>query len=502
MKKKQKNHYLLTYKIENIKISIVSFLIIISGLLTSCNNQDDTEFQEPEVEEPSNIQINDPGIDSYRSSPSAAAYYIDANNGNDKSDGRSKETAWKTLDRLHRVVLVPGDVVRLARGSVWEFQNLFFDNGSAGSEQSPVIIEAYGEGEPPTISKPRALWDKNKEFAAIVFGRDWTVNTPSSYITVLDLRIEDVTSVAISMTGETHHLIIAGNEVLRCGAGVGIAGDHQKVVSNYIHDGVMAMDTGKPDQDWGANGVTVMGNDIEIAWNQFINCIAPSKSFGTDGGAVEFFGYNSTTNIQPGWAYVSNNIRIHHNVADNCDTFLEGAGKVINMQIANNLYINSKHSAILFHMNSVINDAYYQVDISNNTFICPDQNTYGSGFIIQWGTGGSLSNKDMSKLNIFNNIFVTNSKIMNWKNFIDGNLKHSHNLYYFPEDGMLSSTSGWSLDATEKIADPKFKNFIAKDYRISSISPAVGAGIISSYDYDLLQKSIKQSSTDIGAYQH
>ena len=501
MKKKQTNYSLFRDKGESIRKILLCILIINSGLIISCNNQDDTEFQEPEIEEPSNIQINDPGIDSYRSSPSAAAYYIDANNGNDKSDGRSKETAWKTLDRLHRVVLVPGDVVRLARGSVWVSQNLFFDNGSAGSEQSPVIIEAYGEGEPPTISKPRALWDKNKEVPAIVFGRDRSVKMPSSYITVIDLRVQDVTSVAISLSGETHHITIAGNEILHCGAGVGIAGEHQKILSNYIHDGVMVMDTGIPDKDWGANGVTVYGKDIEIAWNRFINCIAPSKSFGTDGGAIEFFGYNSDSGNQ-GWSYVSNNIRIHHNVADSCDTFLEGAGKVTNMQIANNLYINSKHNAILFHMNSVIADAYYQVTIENNTFISMDDNFYGSGFIIQWGNGKNVQNKDMNKLNVFNNIFVTNSKIMDWKNMIGENLKHSHNLYYFPEDGMLSSTSGWQLDATEKIADPKFKNFIAKDYRINSTSPAVGAGIISSYDYDLLQKSIKQNSTDIGAYQH
>lgn len=479
----------------------ISFLFISIGLITGCNKHEDPENQEPVVIEPDNIQINDPGIDSYRSLPSAAAYYIDANLGNDKSDGRSKETAWKTLDRLHRAVLVPGDVVRLARGSVWESQNLFFDNGSAGSEQSPVIIEAYGEGEPPTISKPRALWDKNKEVPAIVFGRDRSVKTPSCYMTVIDLRVQDVKSVAISMSGETHHLIVAGNEVLKCGAGVGIAGEHQKVFSNYIHDGVMVMDTGIPDKDWGANGVTVNGKDIEIAWNRFINCIAPSKSFGTDGGAVEFNGYNPDLGNQ-GWSYVSDNIRIHHNVADGCDTFLEGAGKVTNMLISHNLYINSKHNGILFHINSVIADAYYQVNIENNTFISMDNNNYGAGFIIQWGNGGSSLSKDMSKLNVYNNIFVTNSKIMDWKNLIGNNLVHSHNLFYFPEEGMLNTTSGWQLNATEKIADPKFKNFETKDYRISSKSPAIGAGIVSSYDYDLLRNPIKQNATDIGAYQH
>ena len=57
------------------------------------------------------------------------------------------------------------NVVRLARGSVWRRESLFLDAGAQGTADEPIVIEAYGTGEPPTIADPGAHWDAAKDFA-------------------------------------------------------------------------------------------------------------------------------------------------------------------------------------------------------------------------------------------------------------------------------------------------------------------------------------------------
>lgn len=46
-------------------------------------------------------------------------FFVDPLEGNDADDGRSRQTPWKTLGRLQREALVPGDTVRLAAEGAW-----------------------------------------------------------------------------------------------------------------------------------------------------------------------------------------------------------------------------------------------------------------------------------------------------------------------------------------------------------------------------------------------
>ena len=70
------------------------------------------------------------------------AYYVDPN-GNDSNDGKSPETAWKTLDKASSAKLKAGDVVLLKRGCEWRGQL---------KTQSGVAYSAYGEGAKPIIN--------------------------------------------------------------------------------------------------------------------------------------------------------------------------------------------------------------------------------------------------------------------------------------------------------------------------------------------------------------
>lgn len=449
-----------------------------------------------------------PDLNIYRPTQSVRDFYVDAKGGSDSADGKTPGTAWKSLSKLHQVVYTPGDVIHLARGSVWENTSLMFDNASAGSAQAPVVIEAYGVGEPPTLSKPKALWDPSKDFQAIAFGAQ------SAYITVLDLRLQDYNSAVITMDQGSQHLVIAGVEILRCAMGIGVHGQHHKVIGNYIHDGVMAVDTGNPDVDWGANGVGVVGQDIEVAWNRFVNCTAASKAFGQDGGAVEFFGWEPNATDDNGWHYVSDNIRIHHNWADHCNGFMEASGYVTNLLLAYNVYVHGPNEVLEFHMDpatyspprggaSQLMYFAYQARIENNTFV-PDQDPNPGGWgivglLVDWNR---LPDPKAQQITIRNNIFLTNFRAVG-QNVIGSSLIHDHNLYQLFGAGVVSGDSQtFGLDATEKVTDPQFLDAAHLDFRLKVTSPAVDKGVATSFPVDLLGTPVPTGAApDIGAYE-
>jgi len=453
----------------------------------------------------------DRDIRAYRASATAAAYYIDSVTGDDANDGRSPEHAWKNVDRLHAVRLGPGDVVRLARGSMWEQQCLLFDNGSAGTEARPIIIESYGTGALPLIRDPRALWDKSRFWPAVSFGRDSKVATPSSWIRLLELNVTDALGPAISMSGETRNILVAGCEVSKSAMGVSIAGEWQRVIGCYVHDGIMGVDIGDPDKDWGANGVGVTGKHNEIAWNAFARCVAPSKSFGTDGGAVEFFGHDSDTGH--GWDYVCEDIAVHHNVTADSDCFMEALGKVKGLTIAFNTYTGENHGAIMLHLNTIRTDTYYEALIANNTFYCANTDKQGWGIIGLLVNWDNLSSPNLAQTSVIarNNIFVTDYTVLSWVNPIGSKLVHDHNLIHLVGKGRLSDNAGVWTEAGDAQGDPLFANATARDFTLTADSPAIRKGVIiattpgtvgeRAFAQDLAGKNLDPSTTpDCGVF--
>ncbi len=83
---------------------------------------------------------------------SGTAYYVSAD-GDDKNDGLTKESPWKTIGRVNEAanILTPGDGVFFKRGDI--FRGMLF--ASEG-----VTYAAYGEGEKPRLyAADRALDD-------------------------------------------------------------------------------------------------------------------------------------------------------------------------------------------------------------------------------------------------------------------------------------------------------------------------------------------------------
>lgn len=85
----------------------------------------------------------------------AANFYIDAARGSDSNPGTSQSAPWKTLNKANHFPFSRGDVVHLARGSMW--RETLRPQQRDDSNFSGVTFTAYGAGDPPTINGADAL---------------------------------------------------------------------------------------------------------------------------------------------------------------------------------------------------------------------------------------------------------------------------------------------------------------------------------------------------------
>jgi hypothetical protein len=79
----------------------------------------------------------------------AMTFYVDARSGSDTNNGMTIRTAWRTLGRVNRAHLAPGDHVLFKSGDVWH-GSLVPD--ASGSPQHPIIFARYGNGPLPLIA--------------------------------------------------------------------------------------------------------------------------------------------------------------------------------------------------------------------------------------------------------------------------------------------------------------------------------------------------------------
>ena len=422
-----------------------------------------------------------PSVDAFRVAAPTASYYVDSVKGSDGNDGKTANTPWQHLSKVNALTLQPGHVIHLARGSVWK-ESLKLKN--AGTAAAPIVVQAYGTGDAPTIQL--FTGDNDGTNGVLVSG---------SYVHVLDLRLSDIHWSAVHLEKTSHHVVVAGLEILRCGMGVDLLGKHQRALSNHIHDMTMVVDTGDPSTAWGANGIGFQGEDLEIAYNRFVNCRAQCKNFGGwDGGAIEYYGYD-TGGI--GWNQITSDVRIHHNFLDSCDGFLEANGRIKGLVIAYNLYINIPTGVFLFHMltNDNIKNTY-EARMENNTLI-------GALTAFSFWNPGSYS-AGGNNFVIRNNIAAVKNHLAWDLVCVGSDLVHDHNLFYALGNSVLGFDKHlWTLEDGESLGNPKFVNFDLKDYRLGSGSTAMNCGSPSANATDLLGNEVPSNTPpDLGAYQH
>lgn len=108
-------------------------------------------------------------------------YYI-ANNGNDANSGLTASSPIRTISKVNTLTLGPGSKLLFRRGDIFEGGVVV---KQSGSNSSPIIIDAYGSGDVPTISGSTQItnWQNDNN------GAVWRANCSSCESTVTGLSI-------------------------------------------------------------------------------------------------------------------------------------------------------------------------------------------------------------------------------------------------------------------------------------------------------------------------
>ena len=89
-------------------------------------------------------------VNEYAPVADGTVYYVDSEAGSDENNGTSAAKAFKTLDKVNAVNLQPGDSILLKKGSIFDNQRLY--PKGKGTEERPILISSYGEGNIPVIN--------------------------------------------------------------------------------------------------------------------------------------------------------------------------------------------------------------------------------------------------------------------------------------------------------------------------------------------------------------
>lgn len=80
---------------------------------------------------------------------SATTYYVNASGGDDSKDGQTTATAWKSMGKVNGSSFAPGDQILFKRGEIWRESLIPPSSGASGN---PIVFDAYGTGDAPTIT--------------------------------------------------------------------------------------------------------------------------------------------------------------------------------------------------------------------------------------------------------------------------------------------------------------------------------------------------------------
>ncbi|GAA1517874.1 right-handed parallel beta-helix repeat-containing protein [Sphaerisporangium rubeum] len=229
-----------------------------------------------------------------RASHRAAAgrvFYVDAAKGDDDARGTTPRRAWRSLRRAGAQRLRPGDTLLLRRGGRWQGTLELTGKGTAAR---PIVVGGYGRGPRPRISAK---------------GDDCVV-VAGSYLRVSELRASRCGWAGFRVEGRYNDLwdVYADHNV----TGVWFTPDGARNVlrgSQMRGNDRMSVDDDEPDNDSGAFGVLLNGDDNRVVGNLITGSYARSHDYVADGAAVEVYG--GDRNI------------VTHNLARDNETFTE-----------------------------------------------------------------------------------------------------------------------------------------------------------------------------------
>jgi len=127
--------------------------------------------------------------------------------GDDANPGTTEARPKRTLAGINIENLPAGSKLLLARGGVWVQPTVLLENFKVTPEE-PLVIDAYGSGDPPWIQAP------NLKAAAFVFG-SWNNDSDDGGYTLRNLKIDGrgSSSWGLFLTHNLRNVIIENNEI-------------------------------------------------------------------------------------------------------------------------------------------------------------------------------------------------------------------------------------------------------------------------------------------------
>jgi len=409
-------------------------------------------------------------------------YYIDSQNGDDNNDGLSKDTPWKSHTMVSTVTFQPGDTIAFKRGSQFTGPIQFTESGT---EQNPIVITSYGEGEFPRFTNPN---DNDMNGNCIRISGSWIIlenlcfhDTPPTKDWHRLTSIFKMGAV-LNMEGANHN-IIRNNVFIRCTKAIQSTGEYTLITNNYMDGPNHALwyEEGAKG-GWGPIGIHLGIGNQEVSYNVIKNYLTTNSPYGSDGGAIE---------LDDG-RFHKDNFYIHHNYTEGNAGFIESSWgadynpyvqEVHNLRVAFNANVDGQD---WLYMWAPCHDCYFD----NNTVIRTHDFTSPLNDVAYLAFGG---------IHFRNNLFVYNAR----------------DAYQGPGAHGVITENNWYLNINDwsKIhwdpnqagsGDPGLVDLENGDYHLKSDSPLRGRGVNLSeyYSVDYEGNTLSESGAwDVGALQ-
>jgi parallel beta-helix repeat protein len=198
-------------------------------------------------------------------------YYV-SSGGSDSNSGTNPSAAWRTVKRVNRARLAPGDGVLFEGGATFTDETLM--PSASGAPGSPIIFASYGQRN---ATLPQGVWFRGNDYLAfehLTIGPNGNLQGTGDGVTVEWCSIGN-DSLAINAMGS--HWTIDDNTVDHTGdSGMLLEGDSYTVSGNTITN------TGlDPTIPYGKHGIYLRVSNARVTGNTITN-------FSADGISVRY----------------------------------------------------------------------------------------------------------------------------------------------------------------------------------------------------------------------
>ncbi len=152
-------------------------------------------------------------------------FYV-SDSGNDKANGRSTSTPWKTLSKVNNESLIPGDRVLFKRGDTWKDQTL--SPKGSGDAQANITLSDYGDD-----SQALPKFEGEGKVANVVLLKD------QDHYTISNLDISNQTPGFDATATQSSN---ANGEKLKELWGIHVTGQNVSVLDGYKLDNLSVHD--------------------------------------------------------------------------------------------------------------------------------------------------------------------------------------------------------------------------------------------------------------------